>query len=186
MSRLIITTVLASIIMSFAGQDNFTLTEVVRNYDTAKDETTILLLSKELSGPKGRYHSLAYSINYSYPGQKPAPPKDVNFELVLVVKARTLNSDLYVVFVLDGKEIHFSSNRNAIRNPVRGKPWIGERMVFRIPREDFIKLAAAKKLSVKLGDVSFDFTDADLRTMRLMIDPASDPSTPPQTSPHQL
>jgi hypothetical protein len=74
-----------------------------------------------------------------------------------VVKARRLNSDLYVVFVVDGKEIHYSSNRSAIRKPVRGKPWIGERMVFMIPREDFVKMAAAKTLSVKLGDVSFDF-----------------------------
>jgi len=64
-----------------------------------------------------------------------------------------LNTDLYVVFVADGEEIHFGSNRSAIRNPVRGKPWIGERMVFRIPREDFIKLTSAKKLSVKLGAV---------------------------------
>jgi hypothetical protein len=185
-SRLIITTVLCSIILSVAPQDNFTLTEIVRNYDPVKDVTTVTLPSKKLSGPKDRYHSLSYSIYFSSPGLKPAPPRDVNFELVSVVKARKLNSDLYVVFVVDGEEIHFSSNRTAIRNPVRGKPWIGERMVFQIPREDFIKLGSAKKLSVKLGDVSFDFTDSDLRTMRLMIDPASDPSIPQQTSPHRL
>jgi hypothetical protein len=63
-----------------------------------------------------------------------------------------------VVFVVDGQEIHFSSNRSAISNPVRGKPWIGERMVFKLPREKYVKLVAAKKLRVKLGDVSFDFS----------------------------
>ena len=114
------------------------------------------------------------------------PGKEFDLELVSVVKARMLNSDLYVVFVVDGEEMHFGSNRNAIPNPVRGKPWIGERMVFRIPRDDFTKLASAKKLSVKIGSVSFDFTDAHLLSMRAIIDPVSVPSIPPQTSPHQL
>lgn len=127
------------------------------SYDEQKDLTTVRLPSTQFSGPKDRYHSLAYSIYYSYPGKTATPPREVNLEIVSVVKARRLNTDLYVVFVVDGKEIHYSSNRSAIRNPVRGKPWIGERMVFLIPREDFVKMAAAKTMSVKLGDVTFDF-----------------------------
>ena len=172
--------------MFVPAQDNFTLTETVRDYDPVKNVSTVRLLPEKLSGPKGRYHSLTFSISYSYPGQTPVVPKEFHLELISIVKARTLNSDLYVVFVVDGEEIHFSSNRSAIRNPVRGKPWIGERMVFQIPREGFLKLASAKKLSVKLGEVSFDFTDSHIRTMQFMSDPASFPSTPPQTSPHPL
>jgi hypothetical protein len=75
------------------------------------------------------------------------------------VKARRLNPDLYAVFVVDGKPIHFSSNRSAIRNPVPGRSWIGERMVFLIPREEFLKLAAAEKLAIKMGGVTFEFSD---------------------------
>ena len=186
MSRLLITTLIVSLLLSLQGQDNFTLTEVVRNYDSVKDVTTVSSSPVQLSGPKDRYQSLTFSVSYSYPGQTQTTPQEFNLELVSVVKARTLNSDLYVVFVVDGKEIHFSSNRSAIRNPVRGKPWIGERMVFQIPREDFIKLASANKLAVKLGGVSFDFADSHIRLLRLIIDPASDPSRPPQTSPHRL
>ena len=168
------------------AQDLFTLTEVVKDYDPLKDVTTIRLPSTPISGPKDRYHSLAFSIYYSYPGRVATPPKDVNLELVSVVKSRRLNTDLYVVFVVDGKQIHFGSNRSAIRNPVPGRLWIGERMVFPIPTEDFKKLASAKKLSVKLGAVSFDFTAAHLDTLRLIIDPASFLSAPQQTSPHRL
>ena len=83
----------------------------------------------------------------------------MNFELTSVVKTRRLNPDLYVLFVADGTEIHFSSNRSAIRKPVPGKPWVGEKMVFLIPREDFLKLAAAEKLAVKLGGVTFEFSE---------------------------
>lgn len=147
-------------------QDNFTLTEVVRDFSPAKNETTMRLLSTKLSGPKDRYQSLSYSIYYTYPGATPSPPKDVNFELVTVVRARQLNTDLYVVFVVDGKEIHYSSNRSAIPKPVPGRLWIGERMIFSIPREDFIKLAAAEKLGVKLGGVSFEFNEAARTSVR--------------------
>ena len=186
MSRFLITALLASLVLFVPAQDNFTLTEVISSYDTAKDVTTVRMIPAQLYGPKGRYHSLTFSLSYSYPGRTSTPPKQIALELVSIVKARTLNSDLYVVFVVDGEEIHFSSNRNAIPNPVRGKPWVGERMIFQIPREDFIKLASAKNLSVKLGSVSFDFADSHIRSMRFIIDQASAPSGPQQTSPHRL
>jgi hypothetical protein len=128
-------------------------------YDPQKNLTTVRLPSTTLSGEKDRYHSLSFAIDYTYAGRTPAPPERVNFEVTSVVKARRLNSDLYVVFVVDGKEIHFSSNRSAIRKPVPGRPWIGEKMVFLIPRVDFLKLAAAEKLAIKMGGVTFDFSD---------------------------
>lgn len=168
MSRFLITSLIASIILSLAAQDQFTLTEVVRDYDPVKDVTTLRTTRTKFSGPKDRYHSLSYSIYYSYPGRVAAPPKDVNVEIVSVVKAHRLNTDLYVVFVVDGKEIHYSSNRSAILKPVRGKPWIGEKMVFLVPREDFLKMAEAKTLSVKLGGVTFDFNQQMRESIKAM------------------
>lgn len=154
------------ILLLLSFQDNFTLTEVARDYNPLKNQTTVRLLSTRLSGDKDRYHSLSYSIYYSYPGIAASPPKDVNFELVTVVKARELNTDLYVVFVVDGKEIHYGSSRSAIPKPVRGQPWIGERMIFSIPREDFMKMAAAETLGVKLGGVSFEFNESARTSIR--------------------
>jgi len=128
-------------------------------YNPQKNLTTVRLPLQKLSGEKDRYHSLSFAIDYSYLGRTPALPEHVNFELLSVVKARRLNTDLYVLFVADGKPMHFSSNRSAIRNPVRGRSWIGEKMVFLIPREEFLKLAAAEKLAIKMGGVTFEFSD---------------------------
>ncbi|HEU4714127.1 MAG TPA: hypothetical protein VFS76_21345 [Pyrinomonadaceae bacterium] len=186
MSRLLITSLIASLLV--LPQDVFSLTEYY--YDLVRNETKVVLPREQFSGPKKQYHSLSYSIFYSHPG-KPGTnktlPKDVNFELVSVVKARELNSDLYVVFLVDGKEIHFSSNRASVPKPVRGKPWIGERMVFLVPYEEFSKMVEAKTLGVKLGGVVFEFgedTRHDIKQFaKTITDPVSFPSTPPQTFP---
>lgn len=128
-------------------------------YDAQQNVTTVRLPVTRLSGEKGRYHSLSFSIYYEYSGQTRTLPERVNFELRSVVKARRLNTDLYVVFLLDGKPVHFGSNRSAIPNPVRGRVWIGEKMVFVMTREEFLQVAAAEKLAVKLGGVTFEFSD---------------------------
>lgn len=156
MSRFLIITFVVSLLTFVLPQDNSPLTEVVK--DTRTGERTVRSKSIPISGPKDRYHSLSFSVSYLFVDIL-ARPKTVNFELVSVVKARSLNTDLYVVFVVDGKEIHFSSNRSAIKKPVPGKSWIGERMVFLIPYEQFHEMVEAKKLSVKLGGVTFDFDD---------------------------
>ena len=149
MSRFITPSLIVSLLVFISTQGQTKRIKYV--HDEQKQITTVLLPSTQLSGPKDRYHSLAFTIYYFYPTKYPAPPEDVHFELHSVVKARRLSPDLYVVFVIDGKPVHFSSNRSAIRRPVPGKSWIGERMYFVIPREDFLKLAAAQKLSVKLA-----------------------------------
>jgi hypothetical protein len=161
MSRVVITSLIVSLLAFVLPQDD-DLLRLQTTYDPQKKENTIRVPSTRLSGPKDRYDSLTFSVYYATLSMFPSPPETVNFELVSVVKARKLNTDLYVVFVVDGKEIHFSSNRSAIQKPVPGKPWIGERMVFLIPYDEFRKLAAAKTLSVKLGAVSFEF-DAAMR-----------------------
>jgi hypothetical protein len=164
-------TVVLTLVACFAC-NQITLAETV--YDQIKNVTTVRVPSQQLSGETDRYHNLSVSISYSYAGKMPAPPERVNLELTSVVKARSLNSDLYVVFLVDGERVHFSSNRSAIRNPVRGRPWVGEKMVFLIPREDFLKLAAAKKLAIKLGDVTVEFNDdllAGVRSLAKEIKP---------------
>ena len=159
-------TLALTLVLGLVG-NQMTLTEIV--YDLGKNVTTVRLPKTKLSGEKDRYHSLSFSIDYSYPGtpeRMTTPPERVNFELTSVVKARRLNTDLYVVFVVDGKPIHFSSNRSAIRKPVPGRPWVGEKMVFLIPREDFLKLATAETLAIKMDGVTFEFSDELRAQMR--------------------
>lgn len=165
MSRVVITTLIVSLLVFVPSQDE-DLNRLQTTYDPQTKQDTIRVPATKLSGPKDRYDSLTFSVSYSTLSMFPSPPGTVNFEIVSVVKARKLNPDLYVVFVVDGKEIHFSSNRSAIPKPVPGKPWIGERMVFLIPYDEFKKVAAAKTLAVKLGGVSFDFDDDMQRSIR--------------------
>jgi hypothetical protein len=143
--------------------------QIKASHDPVSDVTTVRSKSVRLDGNNDRYHSLDFTLEYSYPGQTRRIPGRINLNLVSVVKARKLNSDLYVVFLVDGKTIHFSSNRSAIRNPVPGRLWVGERMAFLIPYEDFLKLAAAEKLSVKLGGVEFEFGDDARNALRLFV-----------------
>ncbi|HEX3186347.1 MAG TPA: hypothetical protein VHQ94_16235 [Pyrinomonadaceae bacterium] len=165
MSRVVITSLIFSLLVIVLPQDE-DLNRLQTTYDPQKKENTIRVPSTKLAGPNDRYESLTFSVYYSTLSMFPSPPQTVNFEIVSVVKARKLNPDLYVVFVVDGKEIHFGSNRSAIPKPAPGKPWIGERMVFLIPYEEFKKIAAAKTLAVKLGGVSFDFDDEMQRSIR--------------------
>jgi hypothetical protein len=140
------------------------------HYDSDRDQTTIKLLPLRIAENNVRYHSLDLSAFYIYRSSTRQRPVKVDVEIVSVVKARRLNSDLYVVFVIDGREVHFSSNRSAIPKPVPGRLWVGERMVFSVPEKDFQKLASAKSLAIKLGPAKFVFTDEMLTSIRVFAD----------------
>jgi hypothetical protein len=157
------------LLLSLICQSSQAGLKVETRFDEQKKLTIQSLGPVRLSGPKYRYHSLDFSLSRSYDGTTPTIPDRINFELVSVVKARLLNSDLYVVFVVDGEQIHFSSNRSAIRNPVPGRLWIGERTIFAIPYEDFVKLTNAEKLSIKLGGDVFDFDDNSREALRTFL-----------------
>lgn len=140
------------------------------HYDREKDQTTIKLKPFRIAEKNDRYHRIDISAFYVYGGSTQQRPTNVSVELVSIVKARKLNSDLYVVFVIDGKEVHFSSNRSAIPKPIRGKLWVGERMVFSVPTQDLQTLASAKHLAIKMGAVRFELTDEMLTKIRVFAD----------------
>lgn len=144
-------------------EDVFTLTEQV------KGQTIRLAREKE------QYHTLDFYLLATLNNDPDKLPKEVEFTLISVVKARRLNSDLYVVFVADGKEFHFGSDRSAIKRPVPGRTWIGEKMVFKIPMEDYQKLAAAQKLAIKMGGVEFEFDEKAKAEVRSFAKPMKIP-----------
>ncbi|HVQ35918.1 MAG TPA: hypothetical protein VMS31_00195 [Pyrinomonadaceae bacterium] len=140
--------------------------KIETTYDSVKDRTTVRLAPVKLSGEKDKYRSLHMSPSFSFPGRQPAPPAIIDFELQTVVKARLLDSDLYVVFIVDGDKIHLSSNRWAIARPVPGRRWIGERLVFRMPYDLFVRLTKAKKVDIKFAAVVFEVSKPQLETLR--------------------
>jgi hypothetical protein len=126
------------------------------SYDAAKNRTLVRLMPLQISGEKQKYHSLHISPSFSYEGQTPAKPEFIEFELQTVVKGR-LRTDLYVVFIVDGETIFLSSNRWAVKRPVPGRVWMGERLVFPMPFDTLLRLARAKRVAVKLDGIVFDF-----------------------------
>ena len=139
---------------------------IKRTFDEQQNISTIQLSTTRTAYEQGKYHSLDFSLSCSFKGTSTADCESVDFELVSVAKARRLNTDLYVLLVPDGEPVHFGSSRSAIRNPVPGRLWIGERMVFKIPREDFLKLASAKKLAIRFGDTTFELAEKNLNLLR--------------------
>ena len=126
-----------------------------------------------ISGAKGRYNSIHLTAAYSFPGQLPRTPEIIDFELQTVVKARKLKIDLYVLFVIDGEKIFLSSNRWAVKKPVQARPWVGERLVFRMPFETLRKLANAKQAVIRMDGIDFELSDDHLRALRAFAESLS-------------
>lgn len=135
------------------------------SYNPSEDKTMVKLTPVQISGTNGVYRSLHMSPYFSYPGKDPRRPEFVNFELTSVVAGR-LRTDLYVVFLIDGEKIFLSSSRSAIKRPVPGRVWVGERLVFRMPYETFVRITKAKTFEIKFDAVRFPVGERELQALR--------------------
>jgi hypothetical protein len=141
------------------------LPKIETSYDSRKDRTTVRLAPVEISGEKGRYHSVHMTPSFSFPGHQLLTPATVDLELLTVVKGR-LSTDLYVVFIIDGETVFLSSNRWAIKRPVPGRVWVGERLVFRMPYQTFVKITNAKEFEIKFDRVKFSVDEKQREALR--------------------
>lgn len=128
--------------------------KVEGSYDAAKDETTVRLAPVKISSGQGKYVSIHMSPSFKFPGRSLLQPEIIDFELQTVVRGR-LSTDLYVVFIIDGETVFLSSNRWAIKRPVPGRVWIGERLVFRMPYETYVKITKARSFAIKFDQIKF-------------------------------
>ena len=141
--------------------------KIETTYDSVKDRTTIRLAPVQISGEKDKYHSLHMAPYFSFPGHQLQRPSRIDFELQTVVKKILLDSDLYVVFIVDGETIFLSSsNRRAVPRPVPGRRWIGERLVFRMPYETYVKITKARKFDIKFDGVKFEVGEPQMQALR--------------------
>jgi len=140
--------------------------KIETTYDSVKDRTTVRLAPVQISGEKDKYHSLHMAPSFSFPGHQLQRPSRIDFELQTIVKARLLDSDLYVVFLVDGETIFLSSNRWGIPRPVPGRRWVGEHLVFNMPYETFVKITNAKKFEIKFDGVKFEVGEPQVQTLR--------------------
>jgi hypothetical protein len=165
---------LSSLFLAFASlvptlssktQDTGASTQIETKYDTEKDKTTVRLKPVPISGDKAQYKSVHISQSFTYPGQSWKKPDIIDFEVQTIVKTK-LKIDLYVVFLVDGETIFLSSNRSAVKRPVPGKRWVGERLVFRMPYETLMKITKARTVEIKMDGVVFPLTEAVLKQVR--------------------
>ena len=134
-------------------------------YDEAKDKTTVKLQPIQIATSEDKYVSVAMSPSFSFSGRRASRPEIVDFELRTVVRGR-LRTDLYVVFLIDGEKTFLSSNRWAVKRPVRGRLWMGEHLVFRMPYETFVKITKAKSVEIKFDAVVFPLSESHLQALR--------------------
>jgi len=105
------------------------------------------------------------SPSFSFPGRQVVTPSIIDFELQTVVRGR-LRTDLYVVFMIDGEKVFLSSSRWAIKRPVPGRVWVGERLVFRMPYETFVKIMKANSFEIKFDAVTFSVGETQKQALR--------------------
>jgi hypothetical protein len=157
----------APVVLTFAAQTETVpdSLKIEKSYDAQLDKTTVRLAPVQISGENGKYRSLQMAPAFSYRGKEPRTPEIIDFELRTVVKGR-LDTDLYVLFVIDGEKVFLSSGRWGIKRPVPGRVWMGERLVFRMPYETFVKITKTKKFEIRFDDVRFSLSEEHLRMLR--------------------
>lgn len=148
---------------AIVAQEELAKTETT--YNAEKDRTTIRLAPVQISGEQDKYHSLHMSPFFSFPGREVATPSIVDFELQTVVKG-ILRTDLYVVFIIDGEKVFLSSNRWAIKRPIPRRVWMGERLVFRLPYETFLKITKASSFEIRFDAVRFSVGETQKQALR--------------------
>jgi hypothetical protein len=139
--------------------------KIETSYDAKEDKTTVRLAPTQISGENGKYHSLHMAPAFSYPGKEPRKPDIIDFELRSVVRGR-LDTDLYVLFVIDGEKVFLSSSRWGLKRPVPGRVWRGERLVFRMPYETFQKIARARVFEIRFDGIKFPLGEEHLGVLR--------------------
>lgn len=139
--------------------------KVETTYDAEKDKTIIRLAPMEISREQGKYVSLKMSPSFSFSGRQLVTPAIIDFELQTVVRGR-LRTDLYVVFMINGEKVFLSSSRWAIKRPVPGRVWVGERLVFRMPYETFVKITKASSFEIKFDAVTFPVGETQKQALR--------------------
>lgn len=140
--------------------------EVETAYDPQENETTVRLQPQQIPLSHPRYHTMSISPSFTYSGTTARHPEHIDFEVQTVIKARRLRTDLYVVFLIDGETIFLSSNRWAVKNPVRGRTWVGERLVFRMPLDTFLRMANAQTAAIKMDAVRVDLKQEQLKALK--------------------
>ncbi len=120
----------------------------------------------KIGGPKDKYKAIYLTAWFEKTVGGSGVPDFVRFDLLSVVKRRSLDVDLYVQLIADGRKLAPGSNRWAVKNIERDPRVIGERMEMKMSIEEFRSIANAKNLTVKYDAIPFEVSDQVLAGLR--------------------
>ena len=120
----------------------------------------------QIGGPKDKYKAIYLTAWFQKPVGGSGIPEFVRFDLLSVVKRRSLDVDLYVQLIADGRKLAPGSNRWAVKNIERNPRVIGERIEMKMSIEEFRTIANAKNLTVTYDAIAFEVSDQVLAGLR--------------------
>src|SRR6267378_3380015 len=120
----------------------------------------------QIGGLKDKYKSIYLTAWFQKPVGGSVVPDFVRCDLLSVVKRRSLDVDLYVQLIADGRKFAPGSNRWAVKNIERDPRVIGERIEMKLSIEEFRSIANAKNLTIKYDAIPFEVSDQVLAGLR--------------------
>ena len=152
--------------------------KIETTYDGSKDRSMVffkLIPIKALEEPKGSDEvqfsdeRLELTAYFAYPGQQLMTPQWVTIAFFSSTENPQKYTDHALDVKADGQWVHLGTLKvlSRVSGTRRGElPLVRETMELPIPYQQFLLLANAKKLKVKLGSVEFDLEKEHLEAIR--------------------
>lgn len=152
--------------------------KIETTYDKSKDQSMVffkLMPIKSLEEPKGpgevqfSDERLELTAYFAYPGQQLVTPQWVTIAFLSTTESPQKYTDHGMEVKADAQRIRLGTLKvlSTINTSRRGKlPLISETMELPIPYPQFLLLASAKKLKMRLGTVEFDLEKEHLEAIR--------------------
>jgi len=156
--------------------------KIVSTYDKAKDQTLVLIqlmpvksVEEPRTGidpdPIGKTpESLGISFYFTYPGQTLVTPRFVGFGVLYEALDPQKYESHLLSTKIDGQRVDFGKmvmqHEKMVHYRGTYKPYTNRILELNISYENFLRLANAKKVKMKLGDYDFDLSKDQLEAIR--------------------
>ncbi len=152
--------------------------KIETTYDKSKDESIVffrLMRIKALETPKGPYEvqfsdeKLEFTSYFAHPGQKLITPHWITIGFLSATEDPQKYTDQKGTVKVDDQWINLGTMKVLSRTSYtrRGKlPLVSETRELPIPYQQFLLMANAKKIKVRLGSVEFDLDKEHLEAIR--------------------
>lgn len=158
--------------------------KIVSTYDKEKDRTIVLIqLMPVKSVEDPRYGNdpdfsgktperLRISFYFAYPGQTLVTPRFASIGILYMAFDPQKYESHLLSAKIDGERVDFGKmvviNQKLVsyRSPAAYKPYTSRVLDLNISYENFLRMANAKKVKIKLGDYDFDLSKDQMEALR--------------------